>query len=242
MNAARGVMWLVLAQLASGAALAQGARGAQRAQGAQGAPGAQRSAESGAIAPCVSCHGDRGEGNVATGVPRLAGLPAGYLARQLAAYAQGTRVNAIMSPIARELTPAQRSAAATSFAGRAGPWSAPLEHAGASAARRAALLLFRGDEAAGVQACVNCHGPGASGEPPHLPYLTGQPRSYLATALGEWRSGGRRTDPSGQMNAIATRLSEADVAALSAWLSDQPPPDPAQWLATRPATPLASRR
>jgi cbb3-type cytochrome c oxidase subunit III len=40
---------------------------------------------------CSACHGSNGLGNEALGAPRLAGLPATYLARQLAAFKSGQR-------------------------------------------------------------------------------------------------------------------------------------------------------
>lgn len=40
---------------------------------------------------CSACHGSNGLGNETLGAPRLAGLPAAYLARQLAAFKAGLR-------------------------------------------------------------------------------------------------------------------------------------------------------
>ncbi|MBI2186124.1 MAG: c-type cytochrome [Acidobacteria bacterium] len=42
-------------------------------------------------AACESCHGARGEGNVELSAPKLAGLPAWYLTRQLQRFKDGTR-------------------------------------------------------------------------------------------------------------------------------------------------------
>jgi cytochrome c553 len=55
------------------------------------------------VPACASCHGDKGQG-VAT-FPRLAGQHADYLATQLAAFADGSRANAVMGPMARNLSP-----------------------------------------------------------------------------------------------------------------------------------------
>ena len=40
---------------------------------------------------CGACHGGKGQGNTALGAPRIAGQPAVYLARQLAAFGSGVR-------------------------------------------------------------------------------------------------------------------------------------------------------
>lgn len=49
---------------------------------------------------CQTCHGTAGEGIAQADLPRLAGLSAPYLQRQLAAIADGTRVSDVMMPIA----------------------------------------------------------------------------------------------------------------------------------------------
>ena len=57
-----------------------------------------------AAASCLPCHGPHGEGQPATGVPRLAGLNAQYLEHQLASFKDGTRKNRIMLMIASDLS------------------------------------------------------------------------------------------------------------------------------------------
>ena len=69
------------------------------------------------IPACSSCHGAVGEGNAAAGFPRLAGLPAAYLVAQLNLFANGGRRNAVMEPIARQLTAGQRGQLAGFYAG-----------------------------------------------------------------------------------------------------------------------------
>ena len=44
-----------------------------------------------AFAPCAACHGSKGEGNPAFNAPRIAGLDAVYLARQLRNFRDGIR-------------------------------------------------------------------------------------------------------------------------------------------------------
>jgi cytochrome c553 len=64
------------------------------------------------IAPCAACHGP---GGYRIGAPALEGQYAGYIERQLAAFAQGIRENDIyeqMRVIARQLTPEEMKALA----------------------------------------------------------------------------------------------------------------------------------
>ena len=73
---------------------------------------------------CASCHGSRGEGGL-TGAPRLAGLPLGYLARQLAAYADGSRQHSVMTPIAQRLTSQEREALDAYYSALRAPPTSP---------------------------------------------------------------------------------------------------------------------
>ena len=49
---------------------------------------------------CARCHGPKGEGGEAGGVPRLAGQKPEYLSMALTDYALGTRPSGIMGPVA----------------------------------------------------------------------------------------------------------------------------------------------
>ena len=185
----------------------------------QGAPG---------VAPCASCHGAQGEGQAAAGFPRLAGQPTPYLQRQLEAYAEGYRVNPIMQPIAKAMTPAQRGAVAAHYGSLAPPAPAPAA-TGASAPAAAPLgrtLATVGAPDRVLQACANCHGPEGVGEWATYPALAGQHATYLRNALAEWKDGSRRTDPSEQMPRIARLLTEAEVNAVVAYYASLPPAAP----------------
>jgi cytochrome c553 len=57
-------------------------------------------------ATCIACHGPGGI-SVAPIYPNVAGQKEPYLVEQLKAYRNGTRANAIMAPMARDLTDTQ---------------------------------------------------------------------------------------------------------------------------------------
>jgi cytochrome c553 len=189
------------------------------------------SGASGAAA-CASCHGQQGEGMAASNFPRIAGQPHAYLVRQLASYANGSRSNPIMAPIAKALNEQQIAAVAAYYASLEAP-SKPA--AKAPPQKRGQQLADIGDERIGVQGCVNCHGPGGIGQPPLYPYLAGQYAGYLTTALGEWKSDARKTDPSKQMNLIARRMSDSDIKSVSAYYAAQPAPPPTEKRVNVPA-------
>jgi cytochrome c553 len=173
---------------------------------------------------CAHCHGAQGEGNATTATPRIAGQPQAYLERQLAAYADGRRDNEVMTPIARQLASEQRTALSAYYSElRVRTGKRPPS---AVASARGRVLAMRGDQALHVQGCQNCHGPDGTGFGNVNPYLAGLDRRYLEMALGEWRSGSRKSDPSQQMNQIAKNLSDEDVKALATYFASQPPPQP----------------
>ena len=81
-------------------------------------PGAKIASQgtSSGVAPCMTCHGADGAGIAATGYPRIAGLDAGYLSRQLRDFRAGRRNNPIMMPLAKNLTDAEVAAVSTYYA------------------------------------------------------------------------------------------------------------------------------
>jgi cytochrome c553 len=184
---------------------------------------------------CIGCHGTHGEGNAQLKAPRIAGQPAFYLERQLDAYAQGQRQNDVMSPVARQLDAQQRREAASYFATLVAPPS-PRPAPAPPQVKRARTLAEHGDEARQIQACQNCHGPDGHGQGGVRPYLAGQDPRYLESALEEWRSGQRNTDPSLQMVMVATRMSNADISAIAWWFASLTPAPP-----TQAAPPAAGR-
>ena len=177
---------------------------------AAGARIASAGAAGGAPA-CASCHGSQGQGGGT--FPHLAGTGATYLREQLDAFAAGTRKNPIMQPIAQALTPEQRVQVAAFYAGLPA-----ATHAGDRAAQPSevgAWLATRGRWTDELPACAQCHGPGGSGVGASFPPLAGQPASYIAQQLKAWQDGSRPAGPLGLMQAIARKLKDTDVQAVS---------------------------
>jgi cytochrome c553 len=205
--------WPVRVALAAGALL--GSAGAWSAD-ASIATGKQiAAAGTGAGVPaCSSCHGARGEGVAA--FPRLAGTGKAYLLEQLDAFANGSRQNPIMQPFAQKLTPSERAAVAAYFASLPPPLKA-VDKAPATPADAGAWLATRGRWSDEVPACAQCHGPGGSGVGANLPPLAGLPAAYLGDQLKAWRGGTRPPGALALMPAVAKRLTEADIAAVSTY-------------------------
>jgi len=172
---------------------------------------------------CVACHGADGAGNAAAGFPRLAGLDARYLERQLLDFQRGTRNDPIMQPVAKALSDSEAAAVAAYYAAQTAP-------ADAGGAATDPALIARGERLAlaglweqTVPACVSCHGPGGQGVGAHFPALAGQHASYMATQFNAWRNGSRSNDPQALMKGVAERLPEGDIAAVSAYFASLKP-------------------
>lgn len=171
---------------------------------------------------CQSCHGVDGGGQAAAGFPRLAGLDAAYLAKQLADYVAGTRTNAVMQPIARALSADERQALATYYSHLPLPTWPPTQPPAAN--DPGATLATRGRWSQQLPSCEQCHGPGGVGVGAHFPPLAGQPAAYLQSQLKAWQQGSRRNDPLHLMQHLSGALSAQDIDAVAHWFAAQPLP------------------
>ncbi len=186
---------------------------AQKATREQGRQIASQGTPQG-VAACISCHGAKGEGMAA--FPRLAGTGQAYLQAQLDAFASGSRKNAIMQPMAQNLTPTERQAVALYFSQLPAPFVA-TDAAQSSPADTGAWLAMRGRWTDQVPACAQCHGPGGSGVGAQFPPLAGLPAAYIAEQMQAWKAGSRPPGPLALMPGIAKKLSDAEVTAVAAY-------------------------
>lgn len=186
------------------------------------------------VTACISCHGLRGEGGVS--FPRLAGTGAQYLQAQLDAFAAGTRKSSIMQPLAGKLAQADRASVALYFSRLAPPFTA---HDRPSASPEdGAWLATRGRWSQAIPACTQCHGPGGNGVGEHFPPLAGLPVAYIEAQLQSWKAATRPAGPMELMQAVALKLSDADVLAVSSYFAGLASPGEAT--AVPPAAPAPS--
>lgn len=170
---------------------------------------------------CQSCHGGDGGGQAGTDFPRLAGLDAAYLRKQLGDFASGARANAVMKPIALALSSDERQALAAYYSALPIPASKP-GGAPTAADSVGALLATRGRWSQQLPGCEQCHAPGGVGVGAHFPPLAGQPASYIEAQLRAWQQGLRHNDPLDLMKHLSGALSESDIVAVADWFAAQP--------------------
>ena len=183
-------------------------------------PATIANAGTGTVVACASCHGADGGGQAS--FPRLAGMNAAYLLKQLQDFDSGSRGNAVMKPIATALSPADRNAMANYYAELPTP-AALAAAVPATDANPGARLATRGMWSKGVPACVQCHGPGGVGVGANFPAIAGQPSGYIASQLQAWQKGTRKNDPLELMQHLSRSLTDAEIKAVSDWFASQPP-------------------
>ena len=145
----------------------------------------------GAANACFTCHGLQGQGD-GNAAPRLAGLDAGYLQKQMEDYASGLRQDDAMTRIAKALDQKGRRAVAAYYAGLSVPAASPPPSIPAPA------IYSQGDPSRGVVACAACHGDQGQGTGRGgNPQIAGQPFAYTLEQIDRWKSGERRNDPRG---------------------------------------------
>ena len=168
---------------------------------------------------CVTCHGAEAEGMAAAGFPRLAGLSAVYMKKQLADFASADRANPIMQPIAAALSPAEADAVTTMLANKPRP---DVERIGRTAAAQGLgeTLALRGAWERNIPECVSCHGPSGVGVGDSFPPLVGQSAQYLSSQLIAWSQGTRKNDPNDLMGHIARGLTEDEIKAVSVYFAN----------------------
>ncbi|WP_106803783.1 c-type cytochrome [Pseudomonas sp. S5D5] len=172
--------------------------------------------------PCVACHGADGLGMAAAGFPRLAGLPAAYLRKQLEDFKRASRSHPVMQPVAKALTDAEIDAVSQALAAMPAP--AP------TSAQRSEMpsnptqkLALQGAWERQIPACVSCHGPAGSGVGDAFPPLAGQPAAYLKAQLLAWQGGTRHNDPNDLMGHIAKSLTADEVQSVAEYFAGLSP-------------------
>ncbi|MFK8047461.1 MAG: c-type cytochrome [Halioglobus sp.] len=187
----------------------------------QGLAGGDATQGKGLYTVCGSCHGQQGEGIVAMNAPRLAGLPAWYIERQVKYYQQGIRgaheedtYGKQMAPMANMLVDDLSIRHVTAYID-----SLNVSPTGST---------LSGDAIAGEKhynSCGACHGAKAQGNYAlNAPPLAGQQDWYLQRQLENFRKGIRgahKSDVYGHQMVLMARTlqNEQSVNDLLAYLS-----------------------
>jgi cytochrome c553 len=187
---------------------------------------------------CGGCHNPDGN-SVIPENPKLAGLNAKYLQRQLEDFKAAKRTNPIMDSIIPMVDESEFKALAKYFseqkrlagvlaADQSTPAATDAQSAPAAAgamslqaktelAAKGQQIYLEGVLATAAPACGGCHGEDGSGND-KFPRLNGQNQAYVISQLANFKSGARTNDPKGVMRAVAKRLTEEEMAAVAEYI------------------------
>jgi len=164
-------------------------------------------------AMCVACHGADGN-SLVTMYPKLAGQSANYIAKQLADFKSGARVDPVMVGMVAALS-------ATDMDDLAAYYAVQTSTEGTGETSQVGhKLYFGGDAKKGITACVACHGVKGKGmAQAAFPAVAGQNSDYLKKQLTIFRDGSRGNDNNNIMRNIAIKLSDSDIDELVKYMS-----------------------
>lgn len=185
---------------------------------------------------CAGCHGADGQGGKDGEYPRLAGLPARFIARQLLLFRDRSRTNmAMVEYIDERQMPDEDIAhisvflAETELPSRLPPMDSDgpgisayqrlldaervvqIPHAPGNAERGASLYR---------RECTSCHGRDGQGDhDDDVPMLAGQYTAYLWRQIPKYLDKRRIHDPAAPDDALLAEFSDAEIADIFAYLS-----------------------
>jgi cytochrome c553 len=164
-------------------------------------------------ATCLACHtADGSRGTPAN--PILQGQHPEYLVKQLTEFKSGKRKNAVMMGMAATLSDEDLRHVAAFYASKnAKPGFAKNKDTLAQGEQ-----IYRGGIVGKqIPACAGCHSPNGAGMPAQYPSMRGQHAEYTEAQLLAFRSGARGNNV--QMMAIAARMNEGEIKAVSDYLA-----------------------
>lgn len=171
---------------------------------------------------CSACHGVGGAGNAA-GVPRIAGMNADYLAHTLAAFKAGDRHSDTMQPIARTLSDSDINSLAKYYAAQQPPLAPSPSPPSPDMVAAGKALAMQGDNK-NVPACFSCHATNGMGNGERYPGIAGEPAAYVVNRLHEFQARAQAGTPKpGSMTEVASKLTDAQIRDVAAYLSVIPP-------------------
>jgi len=177
---------------------------------------------------CAGCHGEIGQGGGGGEYPRLAGLPAKYLAKQMRDFRDGARESIAMMPYAdeRELPETDLLDITTYLAAIELLPKMPLIDQNLDSLVKLKIVQrvfnvprLEGDTELGRQVydaqCKKCHGKGGIGRA-SVPAIGGQYSAYIRLQISNFKTGKRVNE---KMDKYIQSLTEVEISGLLAYLS-----------------------
>jgi cytochrome c553 len=139
--------------------------------------------------------------------------------KDLTVYSPGTRHDAAMNAIAKEMTDEEIINVANYYGSLA--FEATPVPNDFQSLERGLELAVRGKPEYMMPRCDACHGPRGEGFGEHFPPLAGQPIKYIVSQLNKWQNGKRDNDHLSMMKNTANLLTDADKILIAKYYANQ---------------------
>ena len=161
---------------------------------------------------CTQCHNADGN-STNPEYPKLAGLGAAYITKQIKDFKKYKRISEIMGPMSAKISDDEIATLAAYFSKQK---PAPGEVIDRDLAAQGQLIYDEGVDATAVPACAGCHEKDASGSN-KFPRLAGQHRAYLIKQLNNFKVGVRNNEP--RMRSVVRRLTDQEIRAVAEYVA-----------------------
>lgn len=161
---------------------------------------------------CTMCHGERGMSDANS--PNLAGQYASVIYKQLIDFQTGARSNAVMSPMAVNLSDQDMRDLAAYYASLPRP---PAQRK--VSASLAPPIVAHGAPMRNIAPCAACHG--GIDNKAGSPWLDGLPAAYTKAQLTAFHDGTRTNDINEVMRNVARNMTPEEIDAAAAYYARQ---------------------
>ena len=163
---------------------------------------------------CTGCHTEDGNSTTPE-FPKLAGLDAAYIAKQIKDFKKDKRVSEIMGPMANQIPDKDIGFLADYFSKQKRTTGVVTD---AKLAAQGQQIFDDGIVNSAVPACSGCHGEKGEGTD-KFPRLAGQHTVYLITQMNNFKNSTRNNDARKVMRAITLRMTEQDMKAAAEYIT-----------------------
>jgi cytochrome c553 len=171
-------------------------------------------AEDAPNALCTGCHNEDGNSTTPE-FPKIAGLDAAYITKQITDFKKDKRVSEIMGPMANQIPDKEVGVLAAYFSKQKRTVGVVTD---AKLAAQGQQIYDDGIVNSAVPACSGCHGEKAEGTD-KFPRLAGQHTVYLISQMNNFKNSVRNNDARKVMRAITLRMTEQDMKAVAEYIT-----------------------
>lgn len=171
-------------------------------------------AEDAPNALCTGCHNEDGNSTTPE-FPKLAGLDAAYITKQINDFKKDKRVSEIMGPMANQIPENEVGTLAAYFSKQKRSTGTVTD---AKLAAQGQQIYDDGVISSAVPACSGCHGEKGEGTD-KFPRLAGQHTTYLITQMNNFKNSVRNNDARKVMRAITLRMTDQDMKAAAEYIT-----------------------